>query len=114
MLVSVLPKSVTTPIAMGIAERLGGLPTLTAVMVLVTGIFGGITVPPVLRLAAMLIGPRSEPARGYAMGMSSHGIGTARAFLTSSEMGAFSGLAIGLHGLVTSVLVPVWVHWFGY
>jgi predicted murein hydrolase (TIGR00659 family) len=112
MLISVLPKSVTTPIAMGIVERLGGLPTLTAVMVLITGIFGGITVPPLLRIAAKIIGQRSVPARGYAMGMSSHGIGTARAFQESNEMGAFSGLAIGLHGLVTAVLVPILLHWF--
>jgi predicted murein hydrolase (TIGR00659 family) len=104
-LVSLAPKSVTTPIAMGIAEKLGGLPSLTAVLVVSTGIIGAVTAKYVLDA----LGIRDWAVRGFATGLAAHGIGTARAFQVSEEAGAFAGLAMGLNGLATSALFPVLV-----
>ncbi|WP_440996790.1 LrgB family protein [Arhodomonas sp. SL1] len=100
---SLAPKSVTTPIAMGIAEQIGGLPSLTAVLVILTGITGAVLGIPMLRL----LGFRDPVAKGFAVGVAAHGIGTARAFAHSEAAGAFSGLAMGLNGALTAVLVPV-------
>lgn len=104
-LLSIAPKSVTTPIAMGIVERLGGLPSLTAVLVVSTGIIGAIGAKYVLDALGMI----DHAVRGFALGTAAHGIGTARAFQESEEAGAFSGLAMGLTGLVTAVLFPLGV-----
>jgi predicted murein hydrolase (TIGR00659 family) len=103
ILASLAPKSVTAPVAMAIAEELGGLPSLTAVLVIVTGIFGAMFGPSVLNL----IGVRDWRARGLAMGTASHGIGTARALQTNETAGAFSGLAMGLNALATALLLPI-------
>ena len=100
--VSLAPKSVTTPIAMGIAERLGGLASLTAVFVILTGIFGAIFAVALLRR----LGVRDEASVGFALGLASHGIGTARAFQISEQAGAFAALAMGLNGLFTAVTLP--------
>lgn len=109
MLYSMLPKSVTTPIAMGISEQIGGLPSLTAVLVILTGIVGAVIAQPLLDALRI----RDPSVRGFAIGLSSHGIGTARAFQMSEETGAFSGLAMGLNGAVTAVLVPLLVWLLG-
>jgi len=102
-LLSLAPKSVTTPIAMGIAERIGGIPSLTAVLVIATGIVGAVSAR--YLFDAMKI---KEPAvRGLAIGVASHGIGTARAFQVSEEAGVFAALAMGLNGVLTALLVPV-------
>ncbi|RFC66531.1 LrgB family protein [Fulvimarina endophytica] len=101
--VSIAPKSVTAPVAMGIVDRIGGLPSLTAVIVIVTGIVGAALGPALLDR----IGVRAAPARGMGMGVGSHGIGTARALQESEAAGAFSGLAMGLNALATAILVPV-------
>ena len=105
ILLSLAPKSVTIPIAMGVAERIGGIPSLTAVMVMLTGIFGAVAGGWILDLARV----RDPASRGLAMGISSHGIGTVRALQMGEVAGAFSGLAIGLTGLATAVLVPILV-----
>ncbi|WAJ26226.1 LrgB family protein [Antarcticirhabdus aurantiaca] len=102
-LVSLAPKSATAPVAMGIAEKLGGLPSLTAVFVILTGILGASLGPPLLSLLRV----RDEAARGLAIGTASHGIGTARALQDSEVAGAFSGLAMGLNALATALLVPI-------
>jgi len=102
-LVSIAPKSVTTPIAMGISEKLGGLPSLTAVFVILTGIIGAMIGPLLLDLFRF----RDWAARGFAIGVAAHGIGTARALQVSEVAGAFSGLAMGLNGLATAVLLPL-------
>jgi predicted murein hydrolase (TIGR00659 family) len=107
-LLSLAPKSVTTPIAMGIAEKLGGLPTLTAVLVVSTGIIGAVSAKYVLN--ALRIGDHA--VRGFAVGTAAHGIGTARAFQVSEEAGAFAGLAMGLNGLATAILFPLLVWLF--
>jgi len=102
-LYSLAPKSVTTPIAMGIAEQVGGLPSLTAVLVILTGILGAVGAQALYALLRI-----EDPAvRGFALGVASHGIGTARAFQLGEQTGAFSALAMGLNGLLTAVLLPV-------
>ncbi len=101
---SIAPKSVTTPVAMGISEQIGGLPSLTVVLVVVTGILGAVIGT---RLFAMM-GIEDDSIKGVAMGISAHGVGTARAFQVSSQMGAFSGLAMALTAFATAVMLP----WF--
>ncbi|MGO8951833.1 MAG: LrgB family protein [Rhodomicrobium sp.] len=105
-IVSIAPKSVTTPVAMGIALELGGLPSLTAALVLLTGILGAMLGPPLLNR----LGIKDWAARGLAMGVASHGIGTARALQVNEVAGAFAGLAMGLNALATSVLLPALWH----
>ncbi|MCB1916444.1 MAG: LrgB family protein [Rhodocyclaceae bacterium] len=107
LLMSLAPKSVTTPIAMGVAERLGGLPSLTAVLVIATGILGAIGARYVYRALHI-----EDPAvRGFAIGLASHGIGTARAFQVSEQTGAFAALAMGLNGLFTAAALPSLLPW---
>lgn len=96
------PKSATSPIAMAVSERMGGIPALTAALVIGTGIFGAVFG----RYVFMLLRIRSDAACGFALGLASHGIGTARAFQVSPEMGAFAGLAMGLNGALTALLAP--------
>jgi predicted murein hydrolase (TIGR00659 family) len=102
-LISIAPKSVTAPVAMGITERLGGLPSLTAVLVIVTGILGAMLGPPLLTA----LGIKDWAARGFAIGTASHGIGTARALQVNEVAGAFAGLAMGLNALATAILLPI-------
>jgi predicted murein hydrolase (TIGR00659 family) len=102
-LLSLAPKSVTTPVAMGISEQLGGLPSLTAVAVILTGIVGAMAGSGLLKLMRI----DDSRAGGLAIGVASHGIGTARALQINEVAGAFSGLAMGLNALATAVLIPV-------
>lgn len=106
-LLSLAPKSVTTPIAMGIAEKIGGLPSLTAVLVILTGMTGAMLATYTLNL--LRIG--DWRARGLAIGVASHGIGTARAILVHPLAGAFAGLAMGLNGIATALLLPLLARW---
>ena len=106
---SIAPKSVTTPIAMGISEQIGGLPSLTAVLVILTGILGAMFGTAILER----VGVRDASAQGFALGLTSHGIGTARALQVGEVAGAFSALAMGLNGLATSLLAPLLVHLLG-
>ena len=99
---SLAPKSVTAPVAMAISERIGGLPSLTAVLVVMTGILGAVLGPRIFDLLRV----SDDSIRGVAIGVTSHGIGTARAFQISTEMGAFSGLAMALSALVSSLILP--------
>ncbi|MBD8876545.1 LrgB family protein [Roseibium polysiphoniae] len=107
ILISLAPKSVTAPVAMGIAEQLGGLPSLTAVLVILTGIIGAALGPLLLNV----MGVKDMAARGLAIGTASHGIGTARAFQVSEVAGAFAGLAMGLNALATAILLPLMWKW---
>ena len=99
---SLAPKSVTAPVAMGISEKIGGLPSLTAVLVVTTGIIGAVLGTKLFALMRI----RNDGVKGIAMGVAAHGIGTARAFQVSSEMGAFSGLAMALSAFLTAVILP--------
>jgi predicted murein hydrolase (TIGR00659 family) len=109
ILLSLAPKSITTPIAMGVSEQIGGLPSLTAVSVVLTGIGGAVFGGWVLDRCRV----RDEAARGLAMGVASHGIGTARALQWSRTSGAFAALAMALNGLLTALLLPLLVRLFG-
>ena len=102
-ILSIAPKSVTTPIAMGIAEKIGGLPSLTAVLVIATGILGATLARGILRLLKF----SDHSVMGFALGATAHGIGTARGFQVSEEMGAFAGLAMGMSGVLTALLLPL-------
>lgn len=102
-ILSIAPKSVTTPIAMGIAEKIGGLPSLTAVLVISTGILGATLARGILNLLRI----DDHGTRGFALGVTAHGIGTARAFQVSTEMGAFAGLAMGISGVLTALVLPL-------
>ena len=104
---SLAPKSVTTPIAMGIAERIGGIPSLTAVLVIITGILGAVGARYVFDAMKL----RDPAIRGFAIGVASHGIGTARAFQVNEQSGAFAALAMGLNGALTAILVPLLASW---
>jgi predicted murein hydrolase (TIGR00659 family) len=97
------PKSVTTPVAMGITEQLGGLPSLTAVLVILTGILGAMLGPILLDLLRIT----DRRTRGVALGTAAHGIATARAMQISEVAGAFAGLAMGINALATAVLLPL-------
>lgn len=103
ILLSIAPKSVTAAIAMGIAEKTGGIASLTAVVVIMTGIIGAILVTPLMHV----LGIRDYAARGFAAGLASHGIGTARALAVNETAGTFAGLAMALNGLATAMLVPL-------
>ena len=103
LLASLAPKSVTAAIAMGIAREIGGEPSLTATLVIATGILGAVMVTPLM----IWLGFTDWRARGFAAGLAAHGIGTARAFQVNPVAGAFAGIAMGLNGLVTAVLVPL-------
>ncbi len=96
-------KSVTAPIAMGVAERIGASPTLTAVYAVVTGVLGAALGKFVLDA----VGCRAWWRRGVAIGIAAHGIGTSRAFAVHPEAGAWSSLAMGLHGVLGAVLIPL-------
>jgi predicted murein hydrolase (TIGR00659 family) len=106
---SLAPKSVTTPIAMGVAEKIGGLPSLTAVLVVTTGIVGAVSA----RYLFEMLRIRDQAIHGFAMGVSAHGIGTARAFQVSEEAGAFAALAMCLNGIATALLLPLLFNAFG-
>ncbi|WP_419599984.1 LrgB family protein [Thiolapillus sp.] len=99
---SLAPKSVTTPVAMGISEQIGGLPSLTAVLVVATGIIGAVIGTTLFRLLRI----EDDAVKGVALGIAAHGMGTARGFQLNREMGAFSGLAMALSALTTAVLLP--------
>lgn len=107
-LISLAPKSVTAPVAMGISESLGGSPTLTAVMVIATGIMGAVIATPLLNL----LGITDWRARGFATGVAAHGIGTARALQVNETAGAFAGVGMGLNAVVTALLAPLIVMLF--
>ncbi len=105
---SLAPRAVTTPVAMGVAEAIGGLPGLTAVVVICSGIVGAALGPLVLNG----LGVRDWRARGLAIGTAAHGIGTARALAVNAEAGAFSGLAMGLNAIATALALPLLWRWF--
>ncbi|MCD1627513.1 MAG: LrgB family protein [Paracoccaceae bacterium] len=99
---SLAPKSTTAPVAIGIAEQIGGLPTLTAALVILTGIIGAVIVTPLMRLMRI----KDWRARGFAVGVAAHGIGTARAFQVNDTAGAFAGIGMGLNAMLTAILAP--------
>lgn len=110
ILLSVATKSVSTPIALGVAETIGAIAPLAAGLVIFTGVVGVIVAEPLLRL----LGIRDERILGIALGVNAHGAGTARAFEISPRCGAFASLAMGLTGLLTALALPLLIHLFGH
>lgn len=103
VLAALAPKSTTAPVAIGIAESLGGSPTLAAVLVLLTGIVGAVMVTPLFNA----MGITDWRARGLAVGVAAHGIGTARAMQVHPTAGAFAGIGMGLNAILTALLAPL-------
>lgn len=108
--ISMAAKSVTMPIAIGLTEKLGGVVSLTSALVMLTGILGGALTQPLLALMRI----REAHINGFTLGVVAHGIGTARALQGSQEMGAFAGLAMGLAGLLTALLLPLCLRLAGF
>lgn len=109
-ILTLAPKSVTSPIAIGIVEKIGGYPSMAAGLVLITGMLGCVMAPWIFRLMRI----DNDIARGFTLGLSAHGFGTAYAFGLSSLAGAFAGLAMAVTGLVTAFLVPLLVSLAGF
>ena len=107
-LMSLAPKSATAPVALGISEQIGGSPTLTAVLVILTGITGAVVATPLLNALRIT----DWRARGFATGVAAHGIGTARAFQVNETAGAFAGVGMGLNAVVTAILAPLAIRAF--
>jgi predicted murein hydrolase (TIGR00659 family) len=100
---SLAPKSVTAPVAMGISERIGGVPALSAVFAVLTGMVGALSAKylfDALRIDSLAV-------RGFALGTAAHGIGAARALQVDADAGAYAGIALGLQVLLASVLMPL-------
>ncbi|MCC5959488.1 MAG: LrgB family protein [Rhodobacteraceae bacterium] len=102
LLATLAPKGTTAPVALGISQNLGGSPTLTAVLVILTGMIGAIVITPMMNM----MGIRDWRARGFAVGVAAHGIGTARAFQVNPQAGAFAGIGMGLNAMLTALLAP--------
>ena len=103
IVLSLQPKQITTPIAISVSETSGGIPSLTSMVVIIAGMLGGIVGPAVMDK----LGINDRIARGLALGSASHAVGTARAIELGAVEGAISGLAIGLMGIVTALLIPI-------
>jgi predicted murein hydrolase (TIGR00659 family) len=106
---SLAPKSVTAPVAMGIAERIGGVPALSAVFAVLTGLVGALSG----KYLFNLLGINSWAVRGLALGTASHGIGAARALQVHPDAGAYAGIALGMQAILSSVLMPLVFGWWG-
>lgn len=106
---SLAPKSVTAPVAMGIAERIGGIPALAAVFAVLTGMVGALSA----RWLFDALGIRDWAVRGFALGTAAHGIGAARALQVHPDAGAYAGLALGIQVLAAALWLPLVARWLG-
>lgn len=103
ILLSLVPKSVTTPIAIEVAQTIGGIPALTAAVVVVTGIFGSVAGFKMMSISRV----KSPIAQGLSMGTAAHAVGTSAAIDRSPRYGVFSSLGLILNGLLTALLAPL-------
>ena len=110
VIMSLAPKAVTTPIAMEVSESMGGIPALTAAVVVCTGIFGGMAGFRIIKMGHV----KSPIAGGLSMGTAAHAIGTSAAMERGDRYGAFSSLGLTLNGLLTALLSPVILSLLGY
>lgn len=110
VIMSLAPKAVTTPIAMEVSASIGGIPALTAAVVVCTGIFGGMAGFKIIKMGHV----KSPIAGGLSMGTAAHAIGTSAAMERSDRYGAFSSLGLTLNGLLTAILSPLILHLLGY
>lgn len=106
-LLSMTTKSITTPIAMAVSETVGGIPSLSAIIVILTGALGAVAGIPLMRR----LGVHDAATQGLTLGMTAHAIGTARALEENGECAAFAALAMGLTGVLTALLLPFLVVW---
>jgi predicted murein hydrolase (TIGR00659 family) len=106
------PKSVTAPVAMGIADKIGGIPALAAVFAVVTGMVGALSGKALFGFLKIPTDAHGWMARGYALGTAAHGIGAARALQVNADAGAFAGLALGVQVVLASLLIPLVFHLF--
>lgn len=104
---SLAPKSVTAPVAMGIAEQIGGIPALAAVFAVITGLVGALCGKYLFDALRIPTNRDGWAARGFALGTASHGIGAARAMQVNADAGAYAGLALGLQVMLASLLIPL-------
>lgn len=109
---SLAPKSVTAPVAMGIAEKIGGVPALAAVFAVLTGLVGALSGRLLFKLLGIGTSNVEWVARGFGLGTVSHGIGAARALQVDADAGAFAGLALSLQVLLAALLMPLIARWF--
>jgi predicted murein hydrolase (TIGR00659 family) len=109
---SLVPKSVTAPVAMGIAEKIGGIPALAAVFAVITGLVGALAGKYLFDALRIPTNQAGWAARGFALGTASHGIGAARALQVNADAGAYAGLALGLQVVLASLLIPLAFRWF--
>ena len=107
VILSLVPKSVTASVAMGIAEQIGGIPALAAVFAVVTGLVGALGGKYLFAALHIPTDPAGWAARGFAMGTAAHGIGAARALQVNADAGAYAGLALGLQVVLASLLIPL-------
>ena len=110
-MLSLAPKSVTAPVAMGIADKIGGVPSLAAVFAVVTGLVGALSGKALFVLLRIGTDPVGWMARGFAMGTAAHGIGAARALQVNPDAGAWAALALGLQVVTASLLIPLAARW---
>ena len=107
LILSLVPKSVTAPVAMGIAEQIGGIPALAAVFAVITGLVGALCGKYLFALLRIPKDTQGWAARGFALGTASHGLGAARAMQVNADAGAYAGLALGLQVVLASLLIPL-------
>lgn len=107
VLLSLIPKSVTAPVAMGVAEKIGGIPALAAVFAVLTGMVGALSGKYLFDLLGIARDSNGWMARGFALGTAAHGIGAARALQVNADAGAWAALALGLQVVFASVLIPL-------
>ncbi len=107
VVLSLAPKSVTAPVAMGIADKIGGIPALAAVFAVITGMVGALSGKYLFDALKIPTNPPGWMARGFALGTAAHGIGAARALQVNADAGAYAGLALGLQVLLASLLIPL-------
>lgn len=105
MMTTLIPKSITTPMAIEVSEMLGGLSDITVIVVIITGILGATIAPFVMKLGKI----KYDISKGIAIGAASHGIGTSKAMEMNEEAGAMSGLAMGLTGIIFVLLTSIFV-----
>jgi predicted murein hydrolase (TIGR00659 family) len=107
VVLSLTPKSVTAPVAMGIADKIGGIPALAAVFAVVTGMVGALSGKLLFGLLGIGTDRVGWIAHGFALGTAAHGIGAARAMQVNTDAGAYAGLALGVQVLLASLLIPL-------
>lgn len=107
VVLSLAPHSVTAPVAMGIAEKIGGIPALSAVFAVLTGMIGALSGKYLFDALRIATDPTGMAARGFALGTAAHGIGAARALHVDADAGAYAGLALGMQVVLAALLMPL-------